>query len=137
MLNIRQSPLTAILRDTSVTVLALLTLAFAHPARAQTYTVTDLGPNVMPRAVNIKGQVACEHPAALLLWSSGRSIVLKSGTFFKRACAINAIGQVVGSYDTGSHWSRWLFDHSRVPLEPNRGERRCRHLYRPERDPRR
>ena len=91
----------ALFRTTGVSALALLSPAIAGSAWAQTYNVTDLGPNVMPRAVNDKGQVACDNPAALTLWSGGRTIVLKSGTGFKKAESINSTGQIVGTYDTG------------------------------------
>lgn len=85
----------------TLAVAALGLLASSGFAAAQTYNITDLGPNVTPRAVNDKGQVACDNPVALTLWSGGRTIVLRSGTGFKKAEAINATGQIVGTYDTG------------------------------------
>ena len=101
----------------------LLLAAIGGQARAQTYTITSIGPigntYYRPYAVNDRGQaVGASHPASQYGWafiydaSTGvRTLPAFAGSSWSQANAINHAGQVVGDCVTAtSAYTGFLWD---------------------------
>lgn len=101
----------------------LLLAAIGGQARAQTYTITNIGPLgntwYRPYAVNDRGQaVGASHPASQYGWafiydaSTGvRTLPAFAGSSWSQANAINHAGQVVGDCVTAtSAYTGFLWD---------------------------
>jgi len=94
--------------------IALTTLVIVAPRStsaqsALTYTVTDLGKGVTPHAVNDSGQVVGSSLSGPFLWTpsipngtTGSFTILAPVNTNSKSEAINARGQVIGTFDTGS-----------------------------------